>query len=348
MTFKNIFHILSSTEEFTSLDMDGAHPKAAISTESCKAVLFADLVGSTGLFEEKGNVVATEVITNCTRALGQHFTSKGGQVVKYLGDGLLVLFDDGVDAVDAAAHTRDFLYDFNLKYHGNIMLGLKIGIEYGQVIEQGGDCYGDAVNVAARLGERAESSEVLLGETLYACLPESKRALCHSLDRIVIKGKADPFQVWRFDWQSSTESTLTTPFELFRERMDVALTQRIDIDLRGRHLQLLPSDGPLVVGRNQDCGLVVDDSRVSRRHARITWIGGQCTLADFSSNGTWVRFGTEKTSVILKRDNCVLHGQGIIGLGSAPEDFTTATLSFQVISDQRGVRSQGRSGSNQL
>jgi class 3 adenylate cyclase len=299
-----------------------------------KVVIFADLAGSTGLFEEKGNEIATKVITRCTHALGQHFTDEGGRVVKYLGDGLLVLFDDSVEAIEAAAMARDFLYDFNLELHGNAIPGLKIGIEYGQVIEQRGDCYGDAVNVAARLGERAEPTEVLIGETLYNDLPELKQALCHSLDRIIIKGKADPLQVWRFDWQRTMESTLTTPFELLSERMDAALTQRIDLDLRGRHLQLLPSDGVLVVGRNQECGLVVNDQRVSRRHARIEWIGGQCTLTDFSSNGTWVRFGKEATSVILKRDNCVLHGQGIIGLGSASEDFTTATVSFQVVSEE--------------
>ncbi|MDR1463167.1 MAG: hypothetical protein LBI68_08555, partial [Azoarcus sp.] len=111
-----------------------------------KAVVFADLTGSTKLFELQGNTVATQVITRCTQMLGKHFTRMGGRVVKYLGDGLLVLFGASEAAVDAAAHTRDVLYDFNLEQLGRerTSLGLKVGIEYGSVIEQHGDCYGDA------------------------------------------------------------------------------------------------------------------------------------------------------------------------------------------------------------
>ncbi|MDR3214404.1 MAG: adenylate/guanylate cyclase domain-containing protein [Azoarcus sp.] len=301
-----------------------------------KAVVFADLSGSTKLFESQGNTVATQVVTRCTQMLGKHFTLAGGRVVKYLGDGLLVLFDMSEMAVDAAARTRDVLYDFNLEQIDSMqtLLGLKVGVEYGPVIEQHGDCYGDAVNVAARLGDRAESNEILLGEALYECLPEMKRILCTSIDRIAIKGKTGLLRVWRYDWRHTAETTITSPLDLLSGRVNMALMQRADIDLSGRHLQLLPSEGALVIGRAENCGLVIDDRRVSRRHARIEWVGGQCTLTDFSSNGTWVKFGREPEPVILKRDNCVLHGQGTIGLGSAPEDFTTVTFSFQILSEE--------------
>ena len=90
-------------------------------------------------------------------------------------------------------------------------------------------------------------------------------------------------------------------------------------------------DVALTIG---SCGPVIDDRRVSRRHARIEWAGGQCTLTDFSSNGTWVKFGRETRPVILKRDNCVLHGQGMIGLGAMPEDSATVSFAFQIISNE--------------
>ncbi|MCL2644824.1 MAG: adenylate/guanylate cyclase domain-containing protein [Betaproteobacteria bacterium] len=298
-----------------------------------RAVVFADLTGSTKLFESQGNSIATQVVTRCTQMLGKHFTQAGGRVVKFLGDGLLVLFDRSEDAVDAASHTRDVLYECNMEHidHTNTPLGLKIGIEFGSVIEQRGDCYGDAVNVASRLGDRAESNEILLGESLYTRLPESKRMLCTGIDRIAIKGKTGLFRVWRFDWRHTAETTITGPLDLLSE---CSTTQRADIDVNGRHVQLLPSNGALVIGRSESCGLVIDDRRVSRRHARIEWIGGQCTLTDFSTNGTWVKFGREAELVILKRDNCVLHGQGMIGLGAAPGDFTSSTFSFQILNDE--------------
>ncbi|MDR1062620.1 MAG: adenylate/guanylate cyclase domain-containing protein [Azoarcus sp.] len=300
-----------------------------------KAVLFADLTGSTKLFESQGNTVATRVVTRCTQMLGKHFARVGGHVVKYLGDGLLVLFDASETALDAAARTRDVLYDFNIEQLGRerTSLGLKVGIEYGSVIEQHGDCYGDAVNVAARLGDRAESNEILLGEALYARLPEMKRTLCTSIDRIAVKGKTGLLKVWRYDWRLSAETTITSPLSLLNERVSMSMLQRADLDIGGRHVQLLSTDGALLIGRAENCGMVVDDRRVSRRHARIEWIGGQCTLTDFSSNGTWVRFGHEVEPVILKRDNCVLHGRGTVGLGAAPEDLTASVFNFQIISD---------------
>jgi class 3 adenylate cyclase len=300
-----------------------------------KAVLFADLTGSTKLFESHGNTIATQVVTRCTQMLGKHFAQAGGHVVKFLGDGLLVLFDQSDDAVEAASHTRDVLYECNMEHIDDTStpLGLKVGIEFGSVFEQRGDCYGDAVNVAARLGDRAESNEILLGESLYTRLPESKRMLCTGIDRIAIKGKAGLFRVWRFDWRRTAETTITGSVDLLNERGTVT-KQRADIDMNGRHVQVSPVEGALVIGRSESCGLVIDDKRVSRRHARIEWIGGQCTLTDFSTNGTWVKFGRESELVILKRDNCVLHGQGLIGLGAAPGDFTSATFSFQIVSEE--------------
>jgi class 3 adenylate cyclase len=301
-----------------------------------KAVLFADMTGSTKLFESRGNTVAAQVVTRCTQMLGSHFTRMGGRIVKYLGDGLLVLFEASEMAVDAAARTRDVLYDFNLEQLGRerTQLGLKVGMEHGAVIERHGDCYGDAVNIAARLGERAESNEILLGEALYARLPEMKRALCTSIDRIAIKGKTNLLKVWRYDWRLSAETTITSPLSLLSERVNMSILQRADLEVRGgSHVQLLSTDGALLIGRAESCGLIIDDRRVSRRHARIEWVGGQCTLTDFSSNGTWVRFGREAEPVILKRDNCVLHGYGVIGLGAAPEDTTASSIGFHILSD---------------
>nr|WP_282959177.1 FHA domain-containing protein [Azoarcus sp. L1K30] len=95
----------------------------------------------------------------------------------------------------------------------------------------------------------------------------------------------------------------------------------------------MPTDGPLVIGRGDEAGFVINDPRVSRRHARIEWKGGQCILTDFSSNGTWVSFAGAAAPVMLKRENCMLHGRGEIGLGATPDDFTAPTLSFQVIDE---------------
>ena len=301
--------------------------------QSVRTVVFADLTGSTGLFETAGNVVATRIVTRCTHTLGRHLVLAGGQLVKYLGDGVLVLFDNTLAAVEAASRMQQVLAEQvpGLPQGGG--LGIKTGVERGPIVEHDGDCYGDAVNVAARLSDRAQGGETLIGEGAFDCLPEAQRLACHSLDRITIKGKAEPMPVWLVDWARTAESTVTALFDFNQLIEGNHCVQRLDIRRMDQHVELHPGDGPLIIGRGDSVGFAVDDQRVSRRHARIEWTGGQCTFADFSSNGSWVRFAGSAAPVILRRDSCALYGEGEIGLGAQLDDFTAPTLSFQVIDE---------------
>ena len=301
--------------------------------QSVRTVVFADLTGSTGLFESAGNVVATRIVTRCTHTLGRHLVQAGGQLVKYLGDGVLVLFDNTLAAVEAASRMQEVLKEQVPGLPRGGVLGIKTGIERGPIVEHDGDCYGDAVNVAARLSDRAQAGETLIGEAAFDCLPEVQRLACQSLDRITIKGKAEPMRVWRVDWARTAESTVTSMFDFNHLLEGDRPTQRLDIQRLDQHVELHPSDGPLIIGRGEGVGFAVDDPRVSRRHARIEWSGGQCSFTDFSSNGSWIRFSGSVAPVVLRRDSCTLYGEGEIGLGAQLDDFTAPTLSFHIIDE---------------
>ena len=267
--------------------------------QSGRTVVGADLTGSTGLFESAGNVAATQIVTRCTHALGRHLACAGGPVVKYLGDGVLVLFDDPVAAVQSGARLQDVLQELASVELRRAPLGVKTGIDRGAIVEHDGDCYGDAVNVAARLSDRAQTGETLIGDAVFASLPESLRIACHSLDRITIKGKAEPMPVWLVDWARTAESTMTAMFDFNQLIEGNHCVQRLEIRRMDQHAELHPGDGPLIIGRGESVGFAIDDQRVSLRHARIEWTGGQCTFTDFSSNGSWVRFAGSAAPVIL-------------------------------------------------
>ncbi|MFT3759663.1 FHA domain-containing protein [Thauera sp.] len=298
--------------------------------QTVRTVVFADLTGSTGLFESAGNMIATRLVTRCTQTIGRHLTLAGGQLVKYLGDGVLVLFDNTLAAVEAASRMQEVLREQVPGLPQGGMLGVKTGIERGPIVEHDGDCYGDAVNVAARLSDRAQPGETLIGEAAFDGLPEAQRLACQSLDRITIKGKAEPMRVWRVDWARTAESTVAASFDFNQLLEDRQPVQRIDIHRLEHQAVLYSGEGPLIVGRGDGAGFAIDDPRVSRRHARIEWTGGQCTFTDFSSNGSWVRFAGSSAPVMLRRDSCALYGAGEIGLGAQPEDFSAPTLTFQV------------------
>ncbi|HNQ76876.1 MAG TPA: FHA domain-containing protein, partial [Pseudothauera hydrothermalis] len=107
--------------------------------------------------------------------------------------------------------------------------------------------------------------------------------------------------------------------------------QHLELNWLDQHRVLAPADGALVIGRGEEAGFVICDPRVSRRHARIEWSGGQCLLTDFSSNGTWVRLAGAAQALMLRRDGIMLYGEGEIALGAPPDDVTVPTLRFCVI-----------------
>jgi predicted component of type VI protein secretion system len=89
---------------------------------------------------------------------------------------------------------------------------------------------------------------------------------------------------------------------------------------------------PVVIGRAAASDMQVDDARVSRAHCRIDWIGATFQLSDLSINGTFVRFSSEDEVVSLRRGSCTLHGSGVIGLGGSPNDASSPTVRFEVLS----------------
>ncbi|PTD96324.1 adenylate/guanylate cyclase domain-containing protein [Pseudothauera lacus] len=294
-------------------------------------VVFADLSGSTALYEALGNMLATQLITRAMQAMGWQFSSAGGRVVKYLGDGVLVLFDDSNAAVDACVRLPAALAELSNGSARSAVPSIKVGVEYGAIVEHDGDCYGDAVNVASRLSDLAEANEILLGDAVFTRLRDDQRAGCHSLDRIAIKGKSEAVRVWRVDWGRTAEATLIFPSVVGEEPAGSPRERALELIWLDLQRRLPASEGPLVIGRGEEAGFIVNDPRVSRRHARIEWSGGQCLLTDFSSNGTWVRLAGSPQSLMLRRDGFVLHGEGEIALGAAPDDFTVPTLGFRVL-----------------
>jgi adenylate cyclase len=99
-----------------------------------------------------------------------------------------------------------------------------------------------------------------------------------------------------------------------------------------RTRRMITSDRlPMVMGRSATSSFCVEDSRVSRQHARIDWHGGVFSLVDLSINGTFVRFAGSEEVLSLKRGTCTLHGSGVIGLGGSPADASAATVKFEVV-----------------
>lgn len=297
-----------------------------------RTVLFADLRGSTSLFETLGNAEATSVVTHCVRSLGGAVAANHGRVVKTLGDGLMALFDQSAHASAAAGQMHDLLDSMVMRGQergasaGLRGLRLQVAMARGEIVEMGGDAFGDAVNVAARLLDHAGDNETLITVEVLLGLPLEMRTRYRSLDRLVLRGRAEPVQVHVLGGRRGSDQAVT-------QFGDVApsVTEPDGLRLRwGESQRVFASQQlPLVLGRSPQASFCVDDNRVSRSHCRIDWHGGSFQLTDLSFNGTYVRFADGEI-VSLRRGSCTLHGHGSIGLGGSPNDPDSACVRFEV------------------
>ncbi len=300
---------------------------------SDRTVLFADLRGSTSLFETLGNAEATSVVTHCVNALGAPVSSHAGKVVKTLGDGLMAVFEDPPNAIQSAMLMHDVLDGIASRGQergasaGLRALRLQVAVARGEVVEMAGDCYGDAVNVAARLLDHASDNETLVTAEVLQDLPLDLQARFRSLDKLVLRGRVEPVHVHVMGGRRQSTDQAVTLFG------DVSTVNEPDgLRLMWDDLQRVYANEqmPVVLGRSPQASFCVDDSRVSRSHARVDWHGGSFQLTDLSYNGTYVRFNDGEI-VSLRRGSCTLHGSGAIGLGGSPTDPASACVSFEVL-----------------
>lgn len=297
-------------------------------------VVFTDLFGSTSAFEALGNARATQAVTQITTWIATIVELHGGRVVKMLGDGVLALFGDNLSAINAVVELQRTHQKRMTQIPPANRMPIRIGVASGDVEIVAGDCYGDAVNVAARLSDLSGPHQIWVNSAALDGANEAEGVRFRMLGPISIRGRAEPCTVYQVDWQEDVASDFLTMQADLDPMCDSAQT-----DVLGGQIELTWLDTkktfksfelPIHIGRVRQAEFVVNDPRVSRTHARIDWRNGSVMLVDVSSYGCWVRFSGGGSDLLLRREECVLHGRGEIALGSSFADLSAPTVSFSV------------------
>ena len=161
-------------------------------------VVFADLVGSTSMFERLGDETASRFVTQLASTLSQLFAQHQGRVVKLLGDGLFVVFQEEGNAVAACISIQNYLLEKRIQPGGTgAPVQMQMGIESGEVVEIDGDCFGDTVNSAARLADLAGAAQILTTENVWKALLPVQRASLRSMGPMYLRGRAEASHVYR-------------------------------------------------------------------------------------------------------------------------------------------------------
>jgi len=297
-------------------------------------VVFTDLTGSTSAFESLGNAKATKAVTHLTRWICDLFASRGGRVIKTLGDGVLAVFPDGPTAINAVVEMQRNHQKRLMQQPAPEHLPIRVGVATGEVEIVDGDCFGDAVNVASRLSDLSGPHEIWVNSTDIDYSNRSNGVRFRFLGRINVRGRIEPCTVYQVDWHEDESTDFLTmqgdinPVELAAK--GDSLGGQIELVWLDQKLSFRSFELPVQIGRTRQCEFTVNDPRVSRFHARIEWRNGSIVLVDVSSYGTWVRFAGAGADVLLRRENCVLHGRGEVALGGSFLDVSVPTVKFTV------------------
>lgn len=287
----------------TEKPIDQHKPAPEQEHEENLAVLFADLCDSTRLYHDLGDTAAHALAAQCLTLIGDVTVRTGGTVVKTIGDGAMTTFPTADLAYQAAMEIQDALRGGHLR--------IKIGFHVGPVLVTEDDVFGDTVNLAARVLARSGPGEILLTGACVETIRPEFRASVSLLDTTPVKGRPDPIEIYRVIGDEDNVTVIVPSTRIVERRKAVVFK------CHSHEVRLDTRSGPLLIGRDPGCALVVPSEWASRRHATIDVERDRFVLTDHSSNGTYV---VEEGGApqFVKREGVPLSGRGVISLGIAP------------------------------
>jgi class 3 adenylate cyclase len=290
------------------------------------AILFADISGSTTLYEEKGNVRAREMVSNCLAVMIAEVNRESGTVVKTIGDELMCTFPEAVNACRAAREMQVAVETRRPKEDGPMYI--RIGFHYGEVIPEGKDVHGDAVNVAARITEVSRARQIIATQEVVDALPHELRARARQIRSVTIKGKQEQLDIFQIGWQDDDEDATRIIAPSFGKPQEKKPEQLV-LDHEGQRFTVGDENRSAMLGRGEGCSIRVKDDFSSRQHARVDFRFGKFLIADQSINGTYVRFADGET-VHIVREEALLRSTGEISLGRPFTEAAAKPIKFLI------------------
>ena len=272
-------------------------------------LLFADVSGSTRLFEQRGDVVARQLIARILEGLAAVCREHDGRVIKTIGDEIMCAIPTANGGVDAAIAMQRQVASSPTCIANH--LAIRIGLHYGEcLVEDDGDVYGDAVNTAARMAKLAGREQIVTTASTVAGI---KHAPCRSLGTAQVSGKLQPIEIVDIIWQENPAGMTMVQSALGIGNAP-GLDNRLILEFKGRTIELVPTSPALTLGREPGNGMVIDADCVSRSHAVIEYQRGHYILTDRSTNGSFFRIEGDDEQR-LHRDEARLRRSGVISLG---------------------------------
>lgn len=292
------------------------------------AILFADVVGSTQLYEALGDDRARETVQQCLRVMKQATEHYGGTVIKTMGDEVMSTFPSADDALNAANQMQQRITNTIRIDTDDSHVSIRIGCHYGPVVAEDRDIFGAAVHTANRMTSQAKAGQIITTSALVEQLTPQWKALVRQIDVATPKGQSDEVAVFEVLWQPE-EATNMLP-SIDPAARPPAPAARLRLRFRGEELVVgEQGKATITMGRADENDVVIKGNLISRVHARIDVARNRFVLVDESTNGTFIQQDAGE-ELYVRRDSTVLTGSGIISMGRVAARGTPLAIEYRV------------------
>jgi len=290
------------------------------------AIVFADVVGSTQLYEKFGDTKASETVAICLDIMKDATFQFNGTVIKTIGDEVMSTFETADEAMGASVMMQTRISAEGRKKDG-IPVSIRIGCHYGPVVEEQNDIFGAAVHTANRMTSQAKSRQIVIsGFTVEQMSPELRNQT-RQIDLATVRGRMDEVALFELVWQPDEATSMLPTLEWEnRERK----ASKLLLNFKDSTVEVSDRKKNINIGRAEDNDLVVKGNLISRIHAKIEMRRGKFLIIDQSTNGTFVQ-DIQGNEDFVRRDSTELGAEGTIGLGRTEEPGSPLAIYFKTI-----------------
>jgi class 3 adenylate cyclase len=289
------------------------------------AIVFADVVGSTQLYEQLGDDQARAMVARSLEIMREATEAENGSVIKTMGDEVMSTFESADHAMNAARRMQERISADPELAHAGGHVAIRIGCHFGAVVEERHDVFGSAVHTANRMTSQAKAGQIITTEGMVSRLSPEWQSLCREIDVATVRGRADEVLLFEVMWQPD-EATNMLPTVGFEPRR-----RKKKLTLRYQGTDIIVGEGRKTasLGRSEDNDVVIKGSLISRIHAKVEASKDRFMLVDASTNGTFVRT-SDGEEFYVRRDSTPLSGEGVIGLGRVAQPDSDLAVFYSV------------------
>ncbi|MBT8441702.1 MAG: adenylate/guanylate cyclase domain-containing protein [Gammaproteobacteria bacterium] len=296
--------------------------------ETLVTILFADVVGSTQLYEALGDEGARETVHKCVEIMKEATEQYGGNVIKTIGDEVMSTFPSADDAMNAGSQMQKRITNNYQLTNSGVPVSIRIGCHFGPVVVEDRDISGLSVITANRMTSQAKAGQIITTAVTVEQLSGEWRALVRQIDVATVRGQSGEVAVFEVLWQPEEATSMLPSI-----KMDLPVNDspaQLVLHFGGK--EVMVGDGVLTsatLGRADENDVVVKGKLISRIHARIETSKNRFTLIDESTNGTFVQ-RDDGEEFYVRRDSTELTGSGIISLGRVASKGTELAIDYKI------------------